>query len=158
MTTSSTTNATFTTNDDDQNEVSKLKNRLKEINAACDGGATFAEKLPLPSVEIADGVHKYVLIKAERNDHEQYFVTSKKGASYHRNAAEPLIDRLQIAGYINIEVTGGGRLSLDNKTKKIHIYGFSYGFGLADHAISKSIILDDPRYSSFDVTYSNDGY
>jgi phosphohistidine phosphatase len=161
MTTPPINNEEFTTNDEDQNEVAKLQARLKENNSAAktwNAGASITRERPLPSVEIADGVHKYVLIKAEWDGEEQYIVTSKKGAAYHRNAAEPMISKLQNAGYDNIEVTGGGRISLDSTTKQIHIYGFSYGFGLADHSISQSTILDDPRYTSFKVTYSNDGY
>lgn len=157
------TNEGFTTSDEDRNEVAKLQVRLKENNSASamktrNAGETSTQSQPLPSVDIADGVHKYVLIKAEWEGEEQYVVTSKKGAEYHRNAAEPMINKLQDAGYTNIEVTGGGRISMDDNTKQIHIYGFSYGFGLADHSISQSTVQDDPRYTSFDVTYSNEGY
>ena len=42
--------------------------------------------------------------------------------------------------------------------KKISIFGYSYGFGRADHAISREVVLSDNRYSNFSVTWSNDGY
>lgn len=161
MTTPPIINEGFTTNDDDKNEVAKLQARLKNDNRSqrnWNADSTITRQGPLPSVEIADGVHKYVLIKAEWEGEEQYIVTSKKGAAYHRNAAEPMIDKLQNSGYTDIEVTGGGRISCDNNTKEIFIYGFSYGFGLADHSISQRTILDDPRYSTYNVTYSNEGY
>jgi phosphohistidine phosphatase len=156
-----TTTEVFTTNDDDKNEVAKLQARLKDNNVAkrnWNVDSAIARQVLLPSVEIAEGVHKYVLIRAELEGEQQYIVTSKNGAAYHRNAAEPMIDKLQNSGYTSIEVTGGGRISYDKNTKEIHIYGFSYGFGLADHSISQRAILDDPRYSSFNVTYSNEGY
>jgi phosphohistidine phosphatase len=150
----------YTTNDEDRNEVAKLQARLQNstTNASSNTKSINIQQRPLSSVEIAEGVHKYVLIKAEWDGDEQYIVTSKKGAAYHRNAAEPMIDKLERAGYTNIDVTGGGRLSLSSNTKEIYIYGFSYGFGLADHAISQRTILNDSRYSSFNVTYSNEGY
>lgn len=83
---------------------------------------------------------------------------SKRGASYHRNAAEPLVDRLQANGYKNINVTGGGRIFLDDDAKKISIFGFSYGFGLADHARSKELVEADERYKDYDVVVSDEGY
>ena len=161
MTTPSITNEGFTTNEEDQNEVAKLQARLREnssVAKACNDGTSSTRQPPFPFVDIAEGAHKYVLVRAEWDGEERYIVTSKKGAEYHRNAAEPMINKLQKSGYTNIEVTGGGRISLDSNTKEIHIYGFSYGFGIADHTISQRTILDDPRYSSFTVTYSNDGY
>jgi phosphohistidine phosphatase len=142
-----------TTNDEDQRAVKKLQARLRNAVSNAKVG-----QQPVPSVEIAEGVHKYVLIKAEINGDEQHIVTSKKGAAYHRNAAEPMITKLEQAGYSNIEVTGGGRVSLDSIAKQIYIFGFSYGFGLADHSISQRIVLEDPRYRNFEVTFSDEGY
>ena len=109
MTTQSTRNADYTTNFEDQNEVAKLEARLIESNSAIktySAGVTNVEQRPLPSVEISDGVHKYVLIKAELDGDEQYVVTSINGAPYHRNAAEPMIVKFQNAGYTNIEEIG----------------------------------------------------
>jgi phosphohistidine phosphatase len=150
----------FTTNDDDRDEVAKLQARLKNTttDASLATKPANVRQQPLLPVHIAEGVHKYVLIKAEWDGDVQYFVTSRKGAAYHRNAAEPMIEKLEQAGYTNIDVTGGGRLSLDSNTKEIYIYGFSYGFGLADHAISQRTILKDSRYTTYDVTFSNEGY
>jgi phosphohistidine phosphatase len=147
----------YTTNDEDQQEVAKLKSRLKN---APKSNATIASIMdpPVPSVAIDEGAHKYVLIKAMFNGDEQYIVTSKRGAMYHRNAAEPMIAKLERAGYSDIEVTGGGRISLNSLEKEMSIYGFSYGFGLADHSVSREVVLRDPRYSHFKVTISDQGY
>jgi phosphohistidine phosphatase len=161
MTTPTSANDGFTTNEKDQAEVAMLQARLKNTSTNSKRSVDSVKRSrpqPLSSVDIAEGAHKYVLIKAELDGEEQYVVTSKKGAEYHRNAAEPMINILESAGYTNIDVTGGGRLSLDSNAKEIHIYGFSYGFGLADHAISQKTVVNDPRYGSFKVTYSNEGY
>jgi phosphohistidine phosphatase len=112
----------------------------------------------VPSVKIDEGRHKYVQIRASIDGEERVFVTSKRGAHYHRNAAEPLIDELERAGYHDVEVTGGGRIELDARAKRISIYGYSYGFGLADHGLSKSVIMQDPRYRDYEITTSNEGY
>jgi phosphohistidine phosphatase len=153
----SSNNVQHTTNDEDQQEVAKLKSRLKN---APKSKATIGELLdpPVPSVDIDEGTNKYVLIKAEYDGDEQYIVTSRCGAKYHRNAAEPMIAKLESAGYTDIEVTGGGRISLNTLKKELSIYGFSYGFGLANHSISREVVLQDPRYRHFKVTISDEGY
>jgi phosphohistidine phosphatase len=113
----------------------------------------------VPNVDIANGAHKYVQIRASCDGgDEQIFVTSKKGASYHRNAAEPFIFKLEAAGYHDVEVTGGGRLFLDSENKQIKIFGFSYGFGKANHDVSRQVVMQDVRYKDFDVTTSDEGY
>jgi phosphohistidine phosphatase len=157
----------FTTNAKDQAEVAKLKQRLQEHNdgsRATSSTASTDTTTTTPrvsSIQVDEGTHKYVLIRAiapRSAVDEQYFVVSKRGAAYHRDAAEPMIEQLEYAGYGRIDVTGGGRIRLDSSSKIMHIYGFSYGFGLADHSISRRVVLADPRYADFDVTTSDEGY
>jgi hypothetical protein len=137
----------------------KLKQELKKSNSesARKLGRGFETINP---VKIDAGANKYVLIKArEPHSHEDtFFVTSKHGAHYHRNAATPFIHDLQANGYESIEILGGGRISLDEDAKKIEIYGFSYSFGQPDHEISKRVIQSDMRYKNFEITTSNEGY
>jgi phosphohistidine phosphatase len=152
----------YTTNEEDQRKAAALQARLKNRTSAKqrDSSSPPKDELRLPSVEIAEGAHKYVLIKAvdPYNGDEQYFVTSRKGAHYHRNAAEPMIAKLEEAGYEDMEVTGGGRIDLNVAAKTCRIFGFSYSFGLANHAISQRLIRADPRYRDFEITISDDGY
>jgi phosphohistidine phosphatase len=147
--------AAFTTNEEDQRAADLIKARLRGTAQRDDRNKPTSK---VASVQIADGSHKYVLIQAEQDGATHYFVTSRRGASYHRNAAEPLIAELEAAGYYDIEVTGGGRIFLDEDKKKISIFGFSYSFGLANHSISREVVLEDPRYKGFDVTISDEGY
>lgn len=152
----------FTTNEEDQREAKRLQDRLRK--AYCGGddehGETTSSYQKLPNVTIAEGRHKYVLITALLPDasERQHFVVSKKHAAYHRNAAEPFVEKLEQNGYRAINVLGGGRIDLNTEQKSISIYGYSYGFGLADHALSKSLVDKDPRYKGFEVTWSNEGY
>ena len=145
--------ATHTTNEEDQREAEKLQARLRHKK-----GPSSSERKHVPSVKIADGAHKYVQLRASLDGKEQFFVTSRRGAHYHRNAAEPLIHKLEEAGYQDIEVMGGGRIFLDEDARKISIFGFSYTFGQANHAISRQVIMNDPRYKDYNVIVSNEGY
>lgn len=145
-----------TTNADDLDKAAAIQARLKR---KADSETTSSSSgTRVPSVEIASGVHKYVLIKAEINGDVQHIVTSRRNASYHRDAAEPMISTLERSGYTKISVTGGGRINCNDAEKAMKIYGFSYGFGLADHSISKQVVEEDPRYRDYDVTISDEGY
>jgi phosphohistidine phosphatase len=148
----------YTTNAEDQAEAEKLKARLAAAKSAPSSSAKTFHRVP--PATLADGRHKYVLIEAKEpdSDEPQYFVTSRKGAHYHRNAAEPLIHKLETSGYRDIEVKGGGRIMLSKENKEVSIFGFSYTFGQADHELSRKVVLSDDRYKDFDVTWSNDGY
>lgn len=143
-----------TTNAHDQQQVARLQARLRTSTRRRLGRGNVPD-----AVTLAPGAHKYVLLQASSDDTgTQYFVTSRQNAAYHRNAAEPMIAQLEEAGFYDIEVTGGGRIRLNEEEQRISIFGFSYGFGPADHAISRRIVLEDPRYRDFDVQTSNDGY
>lgn len=146
--------ASCTTNDFDQEEAAKLKARLANQKTH---GKKFER---VQSVSIADGAHKYVLIAAREPGRTElsHFVTSRRGARYHRNAAEPLVYKLEKSGYEDIAIEGGGRIYLEEDSKKISIFGFSYTFGQADHERSKRVVLADERFKDFDVTVSNEGY
>mmetsp|Transcript_3107 Transcript_3107/g.4599 ORF Transcript_3107/g.4599 Transcript_3107/m.4599 type:complete len:154 (-) Transcript_3107:14-475(-) len=146
----------FTTNAKDKAEAAKLISQLKE-NSNNDSNLKFR---PIPQVKIANGAYKYVLISAHEPSEPspRYFVTSKKGAKYHRNAAEPFVKNLQKHGYENIRITGGGRILLDTEAKRISIFGFSYTFGQGNHEIAKQVIEMDERYADFTITTSNEGY
>ena len=108
-------------------------------------------------VEIDDGVQKYVLIQATDPESEvsRYFVRGDVAAEYHKDAARATVDRMMDAG-LKVNVTGGGRIRLSLAEKSVRIYGFSYGFGLADHSISQQVC--EGKYPGFDISWSNEGY
>jgi hypothetical protein len=122
----------YTTNEEDQAAVAALEKRISETNQLRRNNSTIGSSssfTAVPNVAIAPGAHKYVLISANEpteNSYDSiYFVTSKKGAHYHRNAAEPYVNLLQERGYNNIQVLGGGRIYMNPKEKKIEIFGYS---------------------------------
>ena len=148
-----------TTNEHDLREAARLKDQLQADKGQTNAVATatpFSKRLS--SVEICDGAHKYVQLTASLDGTEQVFVVSRKNAAYHRNAAEPFIDKLQKHGYYDIEVAGGGRVAVDSDERTVSIFGFSYGFGKANHELSANVVRQDERYRDFDVSWSDDGY
>jgi phosphohistidine phosphatase len=151
----------FTTNEEDQRKAAELKARLADDSKDSHPAAVHSnDYVRVPNVSIDEGTHKYVLISARLpgGTERQNFVTSRRGAEYHQNAAEPFVEALERNNYTSIRITGGGRIALDNDNKTCSIYGYSYGFGLADHALSKAVVESDSRYLDFDITCSNEGY
>ncbi|KNC75682.1 hypothetical protein SARC_11798, partial [Sphaeroforma arctica JP610] len=57
---------------------------------------------------------------------------------------------------LSCSVEGGGRILHDTQAKTIHIFGFSYGFGLANHRTSQAQC--EKTYPDYKVTWSNEGY
>jgi hypothetical protein len=149
----------YTTNEFDRIEAAKLKARLKDSSQQSSNSPRRDFK-PIDTVQIAPGRHKYVLVSAREpsNPEFTYFVTSRKGAAFHRNAAEPLVHSLKKAGYKDIEIKGGGRISFDEQKNHISVFGFSYSFGQPNHEITKKAILADKRFKEMDVSVSNEGY
>lgn len=115
----------------------------------------------IPEAEIdPTGVFKYVLIrvhsKEEGDDSEIDIVRGYAWAEYHADIYEKVAAVLEKGGVLDCECVGGGRIRHDNPAKKIHIYGYSMGFGRANHAISMEKLK--ARYPDYEVTWDNEGY
>mmetsp|Transcript_11664 Transcript_11664/g.27415 ORF Transcript_11664/g.27415 Transcript_11664/m.27415 type:complete len:187 (+) Transcript_11664:287-847(+) len=170
----------FTTNAHDLAEAAKLKARLEEQSAKeLHPSTAAAASEQVPTVSIDPGKHKYVLVTAVTPSNErQVFVYSRRGAQYHKDVANVLVPMLESSGYSNIRITGGGRIERDEgeplyderfegvevcgsnkESRKIHIFGYSYGFGQADHALAKQAVDESGTFKGYTVTWSNDdGY
>lgn len=162
-------NGDYTTDAVDQEEAARLKDYL--ANNGASRTKQDAKKIQKDSnisfVSIDEGRHKYVLIQATvGNDDDQQqekeesniFVVSQRGAHYHRNVAEWYIPKLQNLGFSNIKIQGGGRIIRDDVNKLIKVFGYSYGFGQANHEVATRVIRSDRRFQSYHVSWSNDGY
>lgn len=75
--------------------------------------------------------------------------------NYHVDVATPVVHALSAAG-LKSNVTGGGRITRDDEDKSVHIYGFSYGFGKADHA--RTSALCKQAFPDYAVSWSDEGY
>ncbi|KAL1454427.1 hypothetical protein WDU94_010686 [Cyamophila willieti] len=101
----------------------------------------------IPSVEIdPQGTYKYILIKLyEKN------VKNEDGSEKFK-----YLVRATLPETLDTECVGGGRIKHNPDEKKIHVYGYSQGFGKADHAITKQLL--DEKYTDYTVDWSDEGY
>jgi phosphohistidine phosphatase len=144
-----------TTNAEDQRKVAEMKVEAEKVRLEAVSGSALAT---FQAVQIEHGVQKYVLIEAsDEKNAKKYLVRGLCSAEYHRDAARETVMALSEAGLV-CNVTGGGRIACDQDQKTVKIYGFSYGYGLADHSISQAAIEADASFQGFSVTRSNEGY
>uniref|UniRef100_A0A8C8RHV6 14 kDa phosphohistidine phosphatase n=1 Tax=Pelusios castaneus TaxID=367368 RepID=A0A8C8RHV6_9SAUR len=113
----------------------------------------------IPAVDIdPDGVFKYVLLRvrpARGRGPAQDIVRGHAWAEYHADIYDKTAAEIQRAG-CECECLGGGRISHQSKAKKIHVYGYSVGFGRAEHAVSTKILQTE--YPDYEVTWADEGY
>ncbi|KAH8356076.1 hypothetical protein KR200_009816, partial [Drosophila serrata] len=57
---------------------------------------------------------------------------------------------------LKAECIGGGRIEHDPEKKYMKVYGYSQGFGKADHSQSKQILKT--KYPDYRIEISDDGY
>ncbi|CAF1062254.1 unnamed protein product [Brachionus calyciflorus] len=105
----------------------------------------------IASVNIdSNGRFKYILIKlvSKNSKQEKYVVRADILDDFEKNC--------NVSG-IDIECVGGGRILHEPEKKTIFVYGYSLGFGLADHKISVELLKE--KYSYYvSITFSNEGY
>jgi len=121
-----------------------------------DAATSTPNELP-QTVLLSVGTNKYVVVRAQRAGQAYWFVRSASpaecGGPYHANVAEDLLHTLETLGF-STQVEGGGRIDCmeSEDIKHAHIYGFSYGYGKADHEKVADII---EKYSDYVATYDN---
>ncbi|KAG8182783.1 hypothetical protein JTE90_018656 [Oedothorax gibbosus] len=119
------------------------------------------EKLKaVDSVRIDNGTFKYILVKVYDPDNEEtickYIVRGDASAEFHGDIYEEITPGIEALG-LECECVGGGRIKHDPSGKTIHVYGYSQGYGRADHLISCRLLKEKyPLYTKID--FSNDGY
>ncbi|KAL0851584.1 hypothetical protein ABMA28_007366 [Loxostege sticticalis] len=113
----------------------------------------------VPKVDIdPEGVFKYILLKVygkEKNNEEPSVtvVRGYKRCNYHSDIYDEVQAKLLP---LDCEPLGGGRISHDPENKKIHIYGYSQGYGKADHEVAAKLVKD--AYPGYTITISDEGY
>uniref|UniRef100_A0A1B6CYR7 Sex-regulated protein janus-A n=2 Tax=Clastoptera arizonana TaxID=38151 RepID=A0A1B6CYR7_9HEMI len=112
----------------------------------------------VPDVEIdPEGVFKYILIKVfeKQGGASKMIVRGNKQGPYHADIYDectPMIHKLGLA----TTCTGGGRIDHNATAKKILVYGYSQGYGKADHKIAVDLLKK--HYTDYDITFSDEGY
>ncbi|CRL02047.1 CLUMA_CG015144, isoform A [Clunio marinus] len=116
----------------------------------------------IPIVEIDEGTFKYVLIKVygkEQCDGSEHFKLIVRGferASWHTDIYDEVSSALEALG-LETECLGGGRIAHNPSTKpEIKVYGYSQGFGKADHEQTRKLLLT--KYHEYSIECSDEGY
>lgn len=108
-----------------------------------------------------EGTFKYVLIKVyapqtpDGTEPSKMIVRGNKRGCYHADIYDETLSKLQPLG-LDSECVGGGRIKHTPQEKKLFVYGYSQGFGKADHKITVQLLKKS--YKDYDITWSNDGY
>nr|XP_015222008.1 PREDICTED: 14 kDa phosphohistidine phosphatase [Lepisosteus oculatus] len=65
-------------------------------------------------------------------------------------------EEIERRGGLDCECVGGGRIRHDSQAKRLHVYGYSMGFGRANHSVATEKLK--ARYPDYEVTWANEGY
>ncbi|XP_055637471.1 sex-regulated protein janus-A-like isoform X2 [Toxorhynchites rutilus septentrionalis] len=115
----------------------------------------------VPLVEIDEGIFKYVLIKVygtEKVDGSEPAKNIVRGfarAQWHSDIYDEVSSSLAGLG-LETECLGGGRIEHRPDQKLIKVYGYSQGYGKADHEEVKRILLT--KYMGYQYEISDEGY
>ncbi|XP_055382926.1 sex-regulated protein janus-A-like isoform X2 [Condylostylus longicornis] len=116
----------------------------------------------VPNVDIDnEGVFKYILIKVygkEKSDGSEpskLIVRGYQRCQWHSDIYDEVSNSVQGLG-LDTECLGGGRIEHRPDNKKIKVYGYSQGFGKADHSESRNILKT--KYTDYEIEISDEGY
>ncbi|KAH8417538.1 hypothetical protein KR222_001660, partial [Zaprionus bogoriensis] len=116
----------------------------------------------VPSVDIDDkGIFKYILIKvcgdeiADGSEPSKNIVRGYADCTWHAD----IYDRVQATckkDGLDTECLGGGRIEHNPDKKYLKVYGYSQGFGKADHAESRRIL--QAKFKDYEIEITDEGY
>lgn len=125
----------------------------------------------IPQVKDVDidpnGVFKYILLKVTSPDAEgklvdKLIVRGYVECPYHADINDKTTSELQnlkaskVIRDWRLKVLGGGRINHDAEAKNIKVYGYSQGYGKADHQLTVDILRK--TYPDYEITFSDEGY
>lgn len=111
----------------------------------------------VPDVKIDEGTFKYIQIKVytENGSQEKIVIRGDKSAEYHADIYDSVAPGITGIG-LDPEPIGGGRIKHSVSDKTLFVYGYSMGYGRAEHEITVDKLKK--AYPDYSVTFSNDGY
>ncbi|CAJ0594044.1 unnamed protein product [Cylicocyclus nassatus] len=107
----------------------------------------------VPDVDIdPSGTFKYVLIKCTdpSSKEEKHIVRGYGRCTFHDDIFQEV--RGAVGSECKLKCVGGGRIKHGNKD--LFVYGYSQGYGKADHTITVDILKK--RYPDYHITYSDE--
>ncbi|XP_005096269.1 14 kDa phosphohistidine phosphatase [Aplysia californica] len=103
------------------------------------------------------GRFKYILCKVYQDgikEETKLIVRGTKQAEFHADIYDHLDAFLEEVG-VTCECVGGGKMEHDPVGKTISVFGYSQGYGKADHSITVRLLKEKyPDYHS--ITWSDD--
>ncbi|XP_020811662.1 sex-regulated protein janus-A [Drosophila serrata] len=113
------------------------------------------ESVPLVKIS-PQGIFKYILINiTDGGELTKTVVRGFDDCEWHAD----IFEREEVifsAQKLEAECIGGGRIEHDPEKKYMKVYGYSQGFGKADHSQSKQILKT--KYPDYRIEISDDGY
>ncbi|XP_055301990.1 sex-regulated protein janus-A-like [Sitodiplosis mosellana] len=116
----------------------------------------------VPLVDIDDeGRFKYILIKvygreqADGTEPNKLIVRGYQRAEWHADIYDEVSGSIRALG-LDTECLGGGRIEHFPESKLLKVYGHSTGYGRADHAETRKILLT--KYKDYEIETSDEGY
>ncbi|XP_044595357.1 14 kDa phosphohistidine phosphatase-like [Cotesia glomerata] len=121
--------------------------------------ATALDAIPDVNID-PNGVFKYILVYVHDDNTKQSkpIVRGYKKCKFHADIYETIgEEEMKKCGPgLDTECVGGGRINHNAEGKTIKVYGYSQGFGKADHTIAVGLLKK--KYPDYTITWSDEGY
>jgi len=122
-----------------------------------------AESVSVPAVDIDSGTFKYVLIEVtgapantDASNKCMYLVRGNTRGEYHADIFEDFESEFYKSSKLRAVCVGGGRIKHTPAKKHIVVYGYSQGFGRADHSVTCKVLKT--KYPDYNIEWNNEGY
>ncbi|XP_066595155.1 sex-regulated protein janus-A-like [Prorops nasuta] len=103
------------------------------------------------------GKFKYVLIDVQDASSKKLIVRGYARAQWHADIFEETERKVKELGKdLKTNCLGGGRILHDPDEKTLKVFGYSQGYGKADHEVTVSILKK--KYPDYNITWSDEGY
>ncbi|KRZ84107.1 Methyltransferase-like protein 17, mitochondrial [Trichinella sp. T8] len=109
--------------------------------------------MSLNSVEdvvIDEGTFKYILLLVKSSSSEKFIVRGFSKCEYHDDILQEVSPEI-IGKGMQVKCVGGGRINHDSVNRTLDVYGYSVGFGKADH--EKTVSILKKRFPDYNFNY-----
>ena len=94
---------------------------------------------------------------ADKDSTNKLIVRGYGRCEYHADIFKETKNSIGRGSELSLKCLGGGRIRHEPEKGTLFVYGYSQGFGRADHQKTIEILKKSyPQYDS--ITFSNDGY